>query len=127
LAEGGQDCTRLAKVAVRGVMRPLPAVELCHAPNGMEVLVYRSQRQDKRKYTRYVVSLSAQVPNVRTGELEYFGKVDLHYVHRKNKVKRKKVARWVRALVHAWLCHEADEWIHVDGVRVFDPHKTRSK
>lgn len=30
--------------------------------------------------------------------------------------------RWLRALLRWLVCHELDEWISVDGVRVFDPH-----
>lgn len=29
---------------------------------------------------------------------------------------------WARALVHAWMRHEADELILVDGARLYDPH-----
>jgi hypothetical protein len=30
--------------------------------------------------------------------------------------------RWMRALLRWFYCHELDEFIHVDGVRIFDPH-----
>lgn len=30
--------------------------------------------------------------------------------------------RWLRALLRWWWCHELDEWLRIDGKRVFDPH-----
>lgn len=34
-----------------------------------------------------------------------------------------RTERWVRALLRWLVTHELDEWIEVDGVRVFDPHR----
>ena len=31
--------------------------------------------------------------------------------------------RWVRALLRWFVCHELDEFITVDGKRIFDPHR----
>jgi hypothetical protein len=34
---------------------------------------------------------------------------------------------WLRQMVHARMCHEADEWLKRDGVMTYDPHaKERS-
>lgn len=33
------------------------------------------------------------------------------------------VLAWVRDCIHRTECHEADEWLQVDGRRPFDPHR----
>lgn len=34
-----------------------------------------------------------------------------------------QLVRWAFGLVEAWYMHEAAETFHLDGVRVFDPHR----
>lgn len=39
-----------------------------------------------------------------------------------DRITKLEVADTVRALIHRALIHEADEWIHVEDQRFFDPH-----
>lgn len=95
-----------------------PRIEIRNAPFPVTILSFPS---DEVPGT-WLVKVSLEVCDRDTGERDWVGTdARLAYVDGQRPSDAAIVAA-ARECLHDMLRHEADEWLHVDGVRAFDPH-----
>lgn len=74
------------------------------------------------------LKIALRNPDRDTGEMESFGTEWFIKKYGKSQpMTRKYVAQKVREIALDMLTHELDEALHVDGVRVFDPHPKKKR
>lgn len=119
------ECLRCGEMKRRH--RCLPRVDIIGCPFPLEILFFKSSIQSMTGYTHYVLKVVAEVHDTRSHKLGYFGRKVDFFVPMRNRVTPLKVAKLAREALHSWLMHEADEWLHVNRKRVFDPHRDRRR
>lgn len=100
---------------------PLTRVAFVNTSLPVGVIVYPSDERPGWWIVRPMIySLDRRTRTPESFSIEYRFKCN-------REPGRARLARWVRRATRGLLAHELDEALHVDGVRMFDPHPRRRK
>ena len=73
-------------------------------------LIARVDEPNSRNHGQRIIGFTRRAP-LRQAPYGYYDHTEAH------------VMAWVRKAIQEWECHEADEWLRLDGDLWHDPHK----